>query len=65
MKRKYQCDYVWLWTDDKVEMFTQIYSSNFSASVVDEDIFFYSNYKGKKCKEKINQFKNDYQKIQK
>ena len=47
------------WTDEKVKMFTQIYSSNFQSKGLDENIFSYGNYHGKPLDEKMAQFKRD------
>jgi hypothetical protein len=51
------------WTDTKVKIFSQILSLNFSSKIVDEEVFFYSNYKGKSYEEKMEQFKKDYKSL--
>ena len=47
------------WTDVKVKMFCNVYSTNFQSKLIDESIFKYRNYAGKKIDEKIEQFKED------
>ncbi len=48
-----------VWTDSRVRLFTQIYSSNFKTKNVDSSVFKYNNYVGRKLDEKIEQFKKD------
>jgi hypothetical protein len=51
------------WTDEKVKMFCNVYSTNFQSQYLDEDIFQYQNYAGKKIDEKLEQFKKDCENI--
>lgn len=51
------------WTDEKVKMFTQIYSSNFQSKGLDGNIFSYRNYSGKNIDEKLIQFKEDCERL--
>ena len=59
------------WTDEMVEVFTQIYSSNFSAGCVQEFEkkykveFSYEDFAGKKMKQKMESFKNVIRKMYK
>ncbi len=59
------------WTDEMVEVFTQVYSSNFSAGCVQEFEkkykveFKYEDFAGKKMKEKMGNFKNVIRKMYK
>jgi len=52
------------WTDEMVEVFTQLYSSNFNASCVQEFEskykveFKYKDFAGKKINDKMESFKN-------
>lgn len=50
-----------IWTEDKVKLFVKVYALNMGNSRdVDDNIFMYSNYKGKTIDDKIYQFKKDY-----
>jgi hypothetical protein len=49
------------WNDERVKLFCKLYSTNFNG--IDEEIFSYRNYRGKKMDEKLVQFKLDISKI--
>ena len=51
------------WSDERVKLFCKLYSTNFNG--LDEEIFSYGNYRGKKMDEKLVQFKLDMNKIKK
>ena len=59
------------WTDEMVEVFTQVYSSNFSAGCVKEFEkkykveFNYDDFVGKRAKQKMGKFKNVIRKMYK
>lgn len=48
-----------VWTDEAVKSFTQLYSGNFQSIHVDSR-FNCADYRGKKLQQKMEQFKKDY-----
>lgn len=49
-----------IWTDESVKAFVQVYSSNFNSKLLKDSAVTYKNYAGKKIDEKVEQFKRDY-----
>ena len=46
-----------IWTDESVKAFVQVYSSNFNSKLLKDSAVTYKNYAGKKIDEKVEQFK--------